>query len=216
MHYLIGVRIRRQRPTVPTAAERVRGRHQPEACRCLMWTLADPVRPQPRRLSDANCTLAPLLTSHGGEMGPSARSPAARRRFALLGVRCDPCCLSPDVKDRTATGAGANITDIGPAQLIGAQPREQTGQDQRQVSFAPVGTALGLPVTVNCLEQRGDRPLGEGSRGAWQPSGARRTTSDWPGSALRYRGSRTTHSTSNSGAGSTPHSLTPQALWIRW
>ena len=69
------------------------------------------------------------------------------------------------MKDRTATGAGANITDIGPAQLIGAQPREHTGQDQRQVSFAPVGTALGLPVTVSCLEQRGDRPLGEGSRG---------------------------------------------------
>jgi hypothetical protein len=67
MHYLIGVRIRRQRPTVPTAAERVRGRHQPEACRCLTWTLADPVRPQPRRLSDANCTLAPLLTSHGSD-----------------------------------------------------------------------------------------------------------------------------------------------------
>jgi HTH-like domain len=43
--------------------------------------------------------------------------------------------------------------------------REQTGQDQRQVSFAPVGTALGLPVTVNCLEQRGDRPLGRGAGG---------------------------------------------------
>jgi hypothetical protein len=68
----------------------------------------------------------------------------------------------PDVDDRAAIG-GADVTDIGSAQLVGAQPGKQAGQHQRQVPFGPVGAARGLVVAVHRLEQRGDRGLGEGA-----------------------------------------------------
>ena len=64
------------------------------------------------------------------------------------------------MKDRTAIGAGPNITDIGSAELVGAQPGEQAGQNQRQVALGPVGAARGFVVGVHHLEQRGDRGWG--------------------------------------------------------
>ena len=67
------------------------------------------------------------------------------------------------MKDRTAIGGRADITDIGAAQLLGAQAGEQTGQDQRQVPFGSVGPPLGLVVGLNRLEQSGDRGLGQGA-----------------------------------------------------
>ena len=65
------------------------------------------------------------------------------------------------MKDRTALGAPPDITDVGSAELVGAQPGEQAGQNQRQVTLGPVGAAGGLVVGLHHLEQRGDRWLEE-------------------------------------------------------
>jgi hypothetical protein len=64
--------------------------------------------------------------------------------------------FSADKNDSTATGGRTDITNIRFAQFVCARPGEQTGQNQRQVSFGPVGAARGLPVAVNRLEQRAD------------------------------------------------------------
>jgi hypothetical protein len=58
------------------------------------------------------------------------------------------------VQDRTAIGGGAEVTDIGPAELVGPQAGELTGQNQGQVSFRPVCAALQLPVAVTSLDGR--------------------------------------------------------------
>ena len=40
---------------------------------------------------------------------------------------------------------------MGSAQLVEAQTREQSGQDQRKVAFGPIGAARRLMGPVNCL-----------------------------------------------------------------
>src|ERR1700750_1762356 len=103
------------------------------------------------------------------------------------------------MKDRTAIGAPPDITDVGSAEFVGAQPGEQAGQHQRQVTLGPVGAPGGLVVGLQQPAQRRARGLGDG---AGQPlvglGPPERTAWDWPGSVRRYRGSRTTHSTSTS------------------
>ena len=53
-------------------------------------------------------------------------------------------------------GTGADVTDVGAAYFVGAQ----TGEDQRQVLFGPVGAARGCAVAVHRLHERGHRGLG--------------------------------------------------------
>ena len=67
------------------------------------------------------------------------------------------------MNDSTALGAPPDITDVGSAELVGAQPGEQAGQHQRQVTLGPVGAPRGLVVGLHHLEQRGDRRLGQGA-----------------------------------------------------
>lgn len=51
----------------------------------------------------------------------------------------------------------------GFAQFVEPQAREQTGQDEHQVAFGPVGSPRRLLVAVNRLEQGTDRGPGQGA-----------------------------------------------------
>ena len=113
--------------------------------------------------------------------GPSGKAPSCRR-FGCGGEAACPAvevvfddrqqvgldrnaavlaAFATDPNDRTVAGRRADVTDIGATQFVGAQAREQTGENQRYIPFGPVGAPCGLAVAVNRLQECGDRGLGQ-------------------------------------------------------
>ncbi len=70
--------------------------------------------------------------------------------------------FASDMDDCSAVVGRADVADIGPAELLGAQPGQQHSEDDREIALCPVGLPFGVAVLRYGLEQRLDSGPGEG------------------------------------------------------
>ncbi len=66
-----------------------------------------------------------------------------------------------DVDNRSAVIGGADISDVGLAEFLGAQPGQQCGQYDREIPLSPVSLAVGIAVLRDGFQQRFDAGAGE-------------------------------------------------------
>ena len=67
-----------------------------------------------------------------------------------------------DVDDGGPVIGGADIVDVDRQEFFSAQPGKQSGENQRQIPFSPIGSALGVPVVGDGCQECCDCCAGEG------------------------------------------------------
>jgi hypothetical protein len=66
-----------------------------------------------------------------------------------------------DMDNRSAVIGGADISDVGLAEFLGAQAGQQCGQYDREITVSPIGLALRVAVLCHGFKQRFDGGAGE-------------------------------------------------------
>jgi hypothetical protein len=66
-----------------------------------------------------------------------------RQQLGFHGDAAFFAAFASDEDDGGAVVGDANITDFGLTEFLGAQPRQQCGENDRQIAFGLVGSALG-------------------------------------------------------------------------
>lgn len=124
----------------------------------------------------------------------SSASTGTLRSFVAFALHAENC---------GAVVGGADVADIGLAQLLSARASQECVEDERGIAFRPISFAIRATILRDGFQERYYRgPGGEPWRAAWRVSVARRAAWDWRQAALPYRGRCTIHSRLTNSGGS--------------